>query len=91
MRYLISYDIAEDRRRYRVVKRLKQCARRLQYSVFEGDLTDAASRRLWRDLLTLIDPEKDGLLLVSLCQGCQARRLQAGSTGFVEIEEDVVV
>lgn len=90
MRYLISYDVADNRRRYRVVKRLKRCAVRLQYSVFEGELTEAASERLWRDLQKLIKAEEDGLLMVGLCGGCAGARREAGTTGWVRVEDEVI-
>lgn len=91
VRYLISYDIADDRRRRQVVKRLKRCAFRVQYSVFEGELSEARRSRLWRELCALIEPSEDGLLLVPACPGCARQRLEAGTTGFVAIDDDAVV
>lgn len=40
-RYLIAYDIADDRRLRRVCKLMEEFGQRLQYSVFLCDLTRA--------------------------------------------------
>ena len=40
MKYLICYDIAEQRIRQRVVKVLERRAHRLQYSVFVGEFKE---------------------------------------------------
>jgi len=74
-----------------VVKRLKRCAHRLQYSVFEGEFTAASQRRLWRELVALIDLEADGLLMAPLCAACEQARLEAGTTSRLEIEESTIV
>lgn len=39
MLYLISYDIAVDKRRTKIAKLLEGFGQRVQYSVFECDLT----------------------------------------------------
>lgn len=90
MRYGISYDVGEDRRRQQVVKRLKRSSVRLQYSVFEGELTEAAAERLWKELLKLIQPEEDGLLMVRVCGGCMGVRREAGTTRAVGVEDEVI-
>lgn len=90
MRTLISYDIADDKRRYRVVKRLKRCAVRLQFSVFEGEFEEGARERLWRDLQKLIKPEEDGLLMLGVCEGCEGGRREAGTTGWRRVEDEVL-
>ena len=53
MRCLVSYDIADNGRRRRVVKRLERCAVRVQYSVFIGDLSEREWGGVWADLTHL--------------------------------------
>lgn len=91
MRAIISYDISSDKRRRKVVKRLKRCAMRVQFSVFEGDLTATGWDRVWRDLNELINPALDGLMLVYLCGGCGQKRRESGTTGRRSMGEDTVV
>lgn len=69
--WIIAYDIADNRRRYRVEKRLRDDASRSQKSVFEGLITPARLRRLVRDLTGLIHPEVDSLRFYPLCLWCQ--------------------
>ncbi len=80
MRYIICYDIADDKRRRLVVKRLERCAERVQYSVFEGQFSETSVVRVWSDLQTLIEPEVDGLMLVPVCRTCNRGRWEAGIT-----------
>ena len=80
MRCLICYDVSCDKRRRLIVKRLQRCAHRVQFSVFEGTLQPAAWERVWVDLLKIINPRLDGLLLVPICGRCQGGRREAGVT-----------
>jgi CRISPR-associated protein Cas2 len=51
MQWLICYDIADDRRRDRVVSWLKRFGHRVQESVFEVDaVTELDFQRLWSGL-----------------------------------------
>jgi len=70
MRYVIAYDVADDRRRAKVAKALEQVAERVQGSVFEADLNEAALTRLQTKLSKLIDGEADSVRLYRLCGEC---------------------
>lgn len=86
---VITYDISDDRARYRVVKRLKDTAQRVQLSVFESDgLNEASFLRLQSDLLGLIDPETDSLRYHRLCRACAARVVHEGKV--LELVEPVL-
>lgn len=91
MRGIISYDISNDKRRRQVVKRLQKCAVRVQYSVFEGELSETSWRRLWKDLNELINPSTDGLMWLSICGNCGNGRLESGTTGRLVLREDEVL
>ena len=65
-RHLIAYDIADDRRRDRVAKRLQSFGVRVQYSVFLVDLRPAKIRRLLAALEELIDRGEDSVLVCDL-------------------------
>lgn len=65
-RYLVAYDISDDRRRARVAKRLQTCGDRVQYSVFVVDVRPARLVRLRAHLEQLIDPDVDSVLLCDL-------------------------
>src|SRR6266511_1773180 len=54
MLYVISYDISVDRRRARVAKLLEGFGQRVQYSVFECDLTESQYAVLQRNLRRML-------------------------------------
>lgn len=65
-RYLVAYDIADDRRRSRIAKQLQEYGDRVQYSVFIVDVRPARLVRLRTLLEYLIDETIDSVLLCDL-------------------------
>lgn len=59
---VIAYDITDDRRRYRVVKALKQYGTAINMSVYECMLTDSQFEKLLIRLGKLIDVESDKIV-----------------------------
>ena len=86
MRTIISYDIASDKKRYRVARKLLDRARRVQRSVFEAaDLDLATYLRLRSDLEGLVDPTTDSLRYYRSCATCAARTEHFGAgPGYVQ-------
>ena len=76
MRYLICYDIPDDKVRDNVVNYLERFAWRVQYSVFSCRLETARAALVWKDLLA-IAPESQGnsVLMVPLCKVCEKNLL----------------
>ena len=73
MHVVISYDIADDKRRTKLHKILKSYGQWMQYSVFECNLTETQYAKLrWR-LSKLIKPEQDSIRFYFLCACCQAK------------------
>ena len=65
--YLVTYDIADDRRRESVAAALAAYGARVQLSVFECELPDAtAVERLKTRILELIDIHEDQVRLYHL-------------------------
>lgn len=75
-RYLVAYDIPDDRRRTRVAKALGGFGDRVQYSVFVVDASPVKFNRLYRSLEPLIDAAADSILLSDLgpLEEARARR-----------------
>ncbi|HIK11915.1 MAG TPA: CRISPR-associated endonuclease Cas2 [Oscillatoriaceae cyanobacterium M33_DOE_052] len=70
MNVVISYDVSEDKRRNKIHKVLKSYGQRVQYSVFECQLTDTQYAKLRSRLSKLIKPEEDNIRFYSLCACC---------------------
>jgi CRISPR-associated protein Cas2 len=71
MHILISYDITCDSIRNKVAKLLEDHGRRVQYSVFECILHEAALIRLRAKLQDLINYETDSVRFYRLCLRCK--------------------
>jgi CRISPR-associated protein Cas2 len=59
--YIIAYDIPCDKRRKKVSDLLEGYGRRVQYSVFECQLTTDKYNKLFRNMKKLINIEEDSL------------------------------
>lgn len=65
-RYVLAYDVPDDRRRARLAKVLSQFGDRVQYSVFVADLSPAARVRLVDAVEVVLNIAEDSLLLCDL-------------------------
>lgn len=68
---IIAYDIANNRRRVRVDRVLKNYAVRVQESVFEGWISHSRLRQLKRELHTEMNMAYDHIRLYTLCHWCE--------------------
>ena len=66
---LISYDVVIDKRRTQVMKYLLGYGSRVQYSVFECDLTAEQFATVQRDIARLIDGQTDSVRCYRLDAG----------------------
>lgn len=76
--YLITYDIVKDKNRVKVAKALLDYGVRVQYSVFESDMTENELKLLLRVIASRIDPETDSISVYSLCVGCEQKIISLG-------------
>ena len=78
MHYVMAYDIERDRRRAKVMNTLKDFGLRVQYSVFECELTAARAAELRDQLRGLIDRRTDKVHIYPLCDACYFRSESLG-------------
>jgi CRISPR-associated protein Cas2 len=90
MLYIISYDIPSDRRRTRLAKLLEGYGSRVQYSVFECDLTTAQFQRLRGRIGKLVDPQADRVRIYRLCAACVGT-VECIGGGTVEQTVDCII
>jgi CRISPR-associated protein Cas2 len=67
-RYLVAYDIRDDRRLRRVAGCMEGYGTRVQYSVFVSDLSDRELILMRGDLETLMKHSEDSVMIVNLGQ-----------------------
>lgn len=88
---VIVYDIANDRRRMKVFKLLKNYTTRIQFSVFEGNLTDEDLVQIEAGLRKLMNPNEDGIAIFQLCNKCKKTVTRIGITPEATGTGDIIV
>jgi CRISPR-associated protein Cas2 len=74
MYLVVSYDIHDDKRRTRIHQTLKNFGQRIQFSVFECNLTKEQVLRMQHVLKRILkEEEQDNVHFYHLCDGCQAK------------------
>lgn len=91
MLYLISYDIPDDKRRYKVARALEGAGQRVQRSVFECDLSDRQWSPLRKRLLKQLDLTVDSLRVYRLCGGCIGQVEMHGQGPPLESSPDIFI
>jgi CRISPR-associated protein Cas2 len=87
---LVSYDVADDRRRLKVAKVLTNYGQRVQKSVFECDLDDRRGLKLKQEVDRLIDHEEDSVRYYTLCPRCR-RAVEVSGWGAVSEDDEVII
>ncbi len=87
---LISYDVANNKIRFRLARTLKDFGKRVQRSVFEAELTEAELQRLRKKLSQVKLEDDDSIRLYVLCAGC-LKNVQIWGVGEVTRKPQVVI
>lgn len=90
-RYVIAYDIPDDRRRAGVARALEGHGERVQYSVFECLLQTKQFDALWEELSELVEEGEDSLRVYRLCAACEEWTRTVGRAVAVEVPQVYVV
>ena len=88
---VIVYDIVNDRRRMRIFKLLKNYATRIQYSVFEGNLSDEDIVYIEAELTKVMSPKEDSIAIFQLCKRCNNKVKRIGITPDATGKGDIIV
>ncbi len=90
MRYLVSYDIPDNKRRTKLAKLLEDFGDRVQYSVFECILdADLLGRMVARINKTILE-EEDSVRIYTICASCE-KSIEIIGQGKVIKTEDVYI
>ena len=82
-RFLVAYDIVDNKRRRELAKLLQGHGYRLQYSLFQMDAKPSKMERFVRHVKSIIKPAEDSVIVVDLGNvlNAQKRKLtQIGDT-----------
>lgn len=79
---IISYDVVQDKRRTKVMKLLKGYGTRVQYSVFECDVSGQQLLKIGKEIQDLIDLNTDSVRCY-LLDAAAVKRIQILGIGRV--------
>ena len=85
---VVAYDIADDRRRLRIMKLLKGYGEHIQESVFECHLRHSVYGEMLKRLRKLMSKEQDNIRLYHLCRTDVERIQELGMGRSVQLEEE---
>jgi len=91
MRYLICYDIPDDRRRLAVSKILEDFGDRVQWSVFECLMDSGLLPSLLKRLEQVVEPKEDTVRVYFLCGRCEMETVILGRGELLEEPEVYIV
>jgi len=89
MFFVISYDIKDNKKRYKVCNILKDYGNRVQYSVFECELDKKLYDEMIKRILPYID-EEDSLRIYYLCKDCKAKIIYYGTNKIIN-DNDIFI
>ena len=89
MLIVVCYDIANDRRRRKVFKQMKNYGTRVQYSVFECQLSPEQVRAMKARVRPLLKPQEDSVRYYLLCETCRGQAAVQG-IGYILKEQPAV-
>lgn len=91
-RYLVAYDIREDRRLRSVAACVEGYGERIQYSVFICDLSEQEAVLLRGDIEVRIKPSEDSVMIIDLGRaGDSSRFLFLGHHEILPTSNAVIV
>ncbi len=79
MLFLVTYDIANCKRLYRVARLLKSFGVRVQRSAFECDLSQPLLEQMVFLLRQTIDPRQDRVHIYRVCESCRPKSSSQGA------------
>lgn len=90
MFWVISYDIVDNRRRYRLAKALKNFGYRVQKSVFECQVDDRQFLKMKKQVEKIINREEDSVRYYFICARCK-NQIEVSGQGSVREEDDLII
>ncbi len=88
--YLVSYDISRDKIRNKVASELENYGKRVQYSVFECELTESKLKKLYAKLLKLC-AEEGNIRIYMICENCRRKTRMIGEVTETIKKESVII
>ena len=91
MNYLITYDIARDKKRKKLSDLLETYGVRVNYSVFECELNQTKLKKLIKQINDedLVDKKLDSIRFYRICENCVPKCFELSDRGDVFQKQDL--
>jgi CRISPR-associated protein Cas2 len=86
---VVAYDIPNDRRRTKLYKALHNFGTPVQFSLFEGMLSDTELEQMRAKIRSIIKPRLDHVRIYQLCAACR-KLIDATEAGSAPVSEESV-
>lgn len=90
MFFVVAYDMPDNKRRARLLKKMKGFGVHTQFSVFECELDDEELARMLTTINRIIEPREDAVKVYRLCRDC-VRAVRVIGLGRVAVEPECVI
>lgn len=87
---VLAYDISDDASRRKLASFLLDYGDRMQYSLFEAELTEADIRKILARASELLGPD-DSFRIYALCADCARRIHTLGRTGPCGTDDLIII
>ena len=91
MKYLIAYDIEDDKKRKKISDELEAFGYRVNYSVFECELNPTKLKRLREKLEELVDKKYDSLRFYHICENCLPKSFELSNKNEIFEKQDFFI
>ena len=90
MLVIVTYDIEKDKKRTRLHKKLKDFGPRVQYSVFEADITREELKKMNTMLSKIKLDDNDSIRLYTICETCKSK-IKIWGQGEITEDKDIYI
>ena len=73
MLHIVAYDIRDKKRLQKISRLCLDYGLRVQYSIFEFDLSEKLTADFIREISAVADPEKDRIMIIPVCRECHKK------------------
>jgi len=91
LKFVITFDITDDKIRRKVVNILQEYSYRVQKSVFEGFFSNDAISECIKKCTEAINPKVDSLRFYPLCKNCEKAVKLKGNSHEVEEVDYIII
>ena len=90
MKFVVCYDVADDKKRTALSRILEGWGTRVQFSAFEIKVTVGKMDELSKSIEELLDPDEDRCHIYRLCADCAQQRKTIGKDLEAQVEGCIV-